>query len=162
MLFSRLSEELFRPLASPSRAFNAALLLHLHTRLFGEIMEPLRKSELLAAIGDFCADWTQAEIADDETTPSDPVERRSAGYRRLLNAGWLAERRERYVPVVDLDPEARLLLEELSRLEQGETRSYGGAVLDVLGSLESAIANPGDRSEARANAARAARTFLGH
>jgi len=162
MLFTHLSDDLFRPLASPSRAFNAALLLHLHRRVMGASVEPIRKGELLSAIGDFAADWTQAEIADDETTPSEPVERRSAIYRRLLDAGWLAERRERYVPVVDFDPEARLLLEELSRLERGETRSYGGAVLDVLGSLESALANPADRSEALANAARAARTFLGH
>lgn len=162
MLFSHLSDDLFRPLASPSRAFNAALLLHLHRRVMGGSVEPIRKGELMAAIGDFAAGWSQDEIADDETTPADPVERRSAVYRRLLEAGWLVERRERYVPVVDFDPEARLLLEELSRLDRGETRSYGGAVLDVLGSLESALGNPADRSEALANAARAARSFLGH
>lgn len=162
MLFSHLSDDLFKPLASPSRAFNAALLLHLRERLFGDAMEPLRKSELLAAIGDFCADWTQAEIADDETTPVDPVERRSAVYRRLLDAGWLVERRERYVPVVDLDPEARLLLDDLARLDRGETRSYGGAVLDVLSALESATSNPGERSEALSNAAKSSREFLGH
>ncbi len=68
------------------------------------------------------------------------------------------ERRERYVPVVDFDPEARLLIEELARIDRGETRSYGGAVLEVLGALESAIANPADRSEALRNAAKAART----
>jgi hypothetical protein len=72
------------------------------------------------------------------------------------------ERRERYVPVVDLDPQARLLLDELARLDRGDTRSYGGAVLDVLGALESATANPAERSEALSNAAKAARAFLGH
>ncbi|MGU3540740.1 Wadjet anti-phage system protein JetA family protein [Methylobacterium sp. A54F] len=162
MLFTHLSDDLFRPLAAPSRAFNAALLLHLHRRVMGASVEPIRKGELIAAIGDFAAGWTQADIADDETTPVDPVERRSALYRRFLDTGWLVERRERYVPVVDFDPEARLLLEELSRLDRGETRSYGGAVLDVLGSLESAVANPAERSEALANAAKSARTFLGH
>ncbi len=162
MLFSHLSDDLFKPLASPSRAFNAALLLHVREKLFGDTMEPLRKSELLAAIGDFCAGWTHNEIADDDTTPADPAERRSAVYRRLLDSGWLVERRERYVPVVDLDPQARLLLDELARLDRGETRSYGGAVLDVLGALESATANPAERSEALSNAAKAARDFLGH
>jgi len=162
VLFTRLSDDLFRPLASPSRAFNAVLLLHLHARVFGDTAEPLRKTELLAAIGDFSADFAQGEIADDETTPVDPIERRSAVYRRLLDAGWLVERRERYVPVVDFDPEARILVEELARLDRGETRSYGGAVLDVLGSLESAIANPAERSEALVNAAKASRAFLSH
>ncbi|GJE42619.1 Wadjet anti-phage system protein JetA family protein [Methylobacterium soli] len=162
MLFTHLADDLFRPLASPSRAFNAALLLHLHRRVMGASVEPIRKGELLAAIGDFAAGWTLGQIADDEAIPVDPVERRSALYRRFTESGWLVERRERYVPVVDFDPEARLLLEELSRIERGETRSYGGAVLDVLGSLESAVANPGERSEALSNAAKAAHTFLGH
>lgn len=162
MLFTHLADDLFRPLASPSRAFNAALLLHLHRRVFGDAAEPLRKAELLATIGDFSMGWTQDQIADDETTPADPVERRSAVYRRLIEAGWLVERRERYVPVVDFDPEARILIEELSRLDRGETRSYGGAVLDVLGALESATANPAERSEALSNAAKAARAFLAH
>lgn len=162
MLFAQLPDDLFRPLAAPSRTFNAALLLHLHRRVMGASPDPVRKGELLAAIGDFSADWALAEQSDDEPMPTDPVERRSALYRRFLETGWLIERRERYVPVVDFDPEARLLLDELSRIERGETRSYGGAILDVLGSLESAIANPGDRSEALGNAARAARAFLGH
>ena len=162
MLFNCLSDDLFKPLASPSRAFNAALLLHLHARIFGDTAEPLRKSDVLAAIGDFAADHVGSEIADDDATPSDPVERRSVVYRRLHDAGWLVERRERYVPVVEFDPEARILVEELARLNRGETRSYGGAVLDVLGSLESAIANPAERSEALVNAAKSARAFLSH
>ncbi len=162
MLFTHLADDLFRPLASPSRAFNAALLLHLHRSVFGDAAEPHRKAELIAAIGDFSAGWAQADIADDEATPADPVERRSVVYRRLLDAGWLVERRERYVPVVEFDPEARILIEELARLDRGETRSYGGAVLEVLGALESATAHPSDRSEALGVAARAARTFLAH
>ena len=160
MLFAQLPDELFRPLASPSRAFNAALLLHLHRRVLGA--EPVRKAELLAEIGDFALGWTDPEVHGDDPVSPDPAERRAALYRRLLDAGWLVERRERYVPVVEFDPEARLLLEELSRLERGETRSYGGAVLEVLGGLESALADPGSRSEALANAARAAAAFLAH
>jgi len=42
MLFAQLSDELFKPLASPSRSFNAALLLHLHRRVLGA--EPVRKA----------------------------------------------------------------------------------------------------------------------
>ncbi|MDP4024576.1 DUF5716 family protein [Methylobacterium sp. NEAU 140] len=160
MLFAQLPDDLFRPLASPSRAFNAALLLHLHRRVLGA--EPVRKAELLAEIGDFASGWSEPEVAGDEPVPPDPAERRAALYRRLAESGWLIERRERYVPVVEFDPEARLLLEELSRLERGETRSYGGAVLEVLGGLESALGDPGNRSEALTNAARAASAFLAH
>ncbi|RYY15505.1 MAG: hypothetical protein EON55_06225, partial [Alphaproteobacteria bacterium] len=162
MLFTHLSDDLFKPLASPSRAFNAALLLHLHARVFGDTAEPLRKSELLSAIGDFAADFVDREIDDETSGTVEPSERRSVVYRRLLDAGWLVERRERYVPVVEFDPEARMVIEELARLDRGERRSYGGAVLDVLGSLESAIANPAERSEALVNAAKSARTFLSH
>ena len=160
MLFAQLADDLFKPLASVSRAFNAALLLHLHRRVLGA--EPVRKAELLAEIGDFAIGWSDPEVHGDDPVPPDPAERRAAIYRRLVEAGWLVERRERYVPVVEFDPEARLLLEELSRLERGETRSYGGAVLEVLGGLEGALADPGNRSEALANAARAAAAFLAH
>lgn len=160
MLFAQLPDELFKPLASPSRGFNAALLLHLHRRVLGA--EPVRKAELLAEIGDFAAGWSDPEILGDEPISADPAERRNALYRRLLETGWLLERRERYVPVAEFDPEARLLLEELSRLERGETRSYGGAVLEVLGGLESAVSDPANRSEALSNAARASAAFLAH
>ncbi|MCJ2137198.1 DUF5716 family protein [Methylobacterium sp. J-026] len=160
MLFAQLPDELFKPLAAPSRGFNAALLLHLHRRVLGA--EPVRKAELLAEIGDFAAGWSDPEVSGDEPISAEPAERRTALYRRLLDTGWLIERRERYVPVVEFDPEARLLLEELSRLERGETRSYGGAVLEVLGGLESALSDPGNRSEALSNAARAAAAFLAH
>jgi len=160
MLFAQLPDELFKPLASPSRSFNAALLLHLHRRVLGA--EPVRKAELLAEIGDFAAGWSDPEVSGDEPISADPTERRTALYRRLLDTGWLIARRERYVPVVEFDPEARLLLEELSRLERGETRSYGGAVLEVLGGLESALSDPGSRSEALSNAARASAAFLAH
>jgi len=160
MLFAQLSDELFKPLASPSRGFNAALLLHLHRRVLGA--EPVRKAELLAEIGDFAAGWGDPEVSGDEPISADPTERRTALYRRLLDTGWLIERRERYVPVAEFDPEARLLLEELSRLERGETRSYGGAVLEVLGGLESALSDPANRSEALSNAARGAAAFLSH
>jgi hypothetical protein len=160
VLFAQLPDDLFRPLASPTRAFNAALLLHLHRRVLGA--EPVRKAELLAEIGDFAAAWSEPEVHGEEPVPPDPVERRAVPYRRLAEAGWLIERRERYVPVVEFDPEARLLLEELSRLERGETRSYGGAVLEVLAGLDSALSDPANRSEALANAARAAGAFLAH
>ena len=102
MLFAQLSDELFKPLASPSRGFNAALLLHLHRRVLGA--EPVRKAELLAEIGDFAAGWSDPEVSGDEPISADPAERRTALYRRLLDTGWLIERRERYVPVAEFDP----------------------------------------------------------
>ncbi len=72
MLFTHLADDLFRPLAAPSRVFNAALLLHLHATVFGDAAEPLRKADLIVAIGEFSGGWSQAEIADDETAPADP------------------------------------------------------------------------------------------
>ena len=164
MLFNCLSDDLFKPLASPSRAFNAALLLHLHARIFGDTAEPLRKSEVLAAIGDFAADHVGSQIADDDATPTDPVERRSVVYRRLLDAGWLVERRERYVPVVDFDPDARHRHRGTGAYRIGARPapmaapcSKCWAVLRVPWPI------PAERSEALVNAAKAsARAFLGH
>ena len=74
MLFTQLPDALFRPLAAPSRAFNAALLLHLHRRVIGS--EPMRKAELLAEIGAFAGSYDTPDLADDDTFPPDAVERR--------------------------------------------------------------------------------------
>ena len=163
MLFAHLADDLFRPLASPSRAFNAALLLHLHRRVMGASVEPIRKGELLAAIGDFAAGWTLGQIADDEAIPVDPVERRSALYRALHRIR-LARRAARALRAGGrFRPGGRASSsEESSRIERGETRSYGRRRPRRAG-------EPGERRRQSGRALGSARerrqggaTFLGH
>lgn len=168
-LFNHLPDDLFRPLASPNRAFHAALLLHLYEKTFGVLGETPRRNDVIADIGDFIESYEQVgeivagdDVAADEPDGRGQDSRRHSVYRYLLQTGWLIEHKDRYVRLVDFDPDARLLLQELARIAGGDSRSYGGAVLQVLGSLESALANPRERSEAVRNAARFARDFMQH
>ncbi|WAJ27452.1 Wadjet anti-phage system protein JetA family protein [Antarcticirhabdus aurantiaca] len=163
-LFDVLPPDLFKPLAASSRRLYADLLLHLYHRTFELSAEAPRRADVMREIGDFAQRWEEANgpgAAGDELRGT-PAERARALYGRLLETGWLAEHRDRYVRLVDLDPDASGLLHLLSQIERGETRSYGGAVLGVLSGLESAAGNPRERSENLANALSGATDFMAH
>lgn len=162
-LFDILPDELFKPLASPSRRFYADLLLSLHEKTFGLSSEAPRRSGVIHEIADFAYRWTLAngELSEEELkTP--PEERARAVYQRLCDTGWLIEHKDGYIRLVDLDPDASGLLHVLSAINRGETRTYGGAVVGVLSALESAAANPSERSENIRNAIVTSRDFLAH
>lgn len=162
-LFDVLPDELFKPLASPSRRFYADALLSLHEKTFGMSAEAPRRSAVIHEITDFMARWETANGNIGEDDPRTPREERArAVYQRLLETGWLIEHRDRYLRFVDLDPDASGLLHVLSATVRGETRTYGGAVIGVLSALESAAANPAERSENVRNAIIASKDFLAH
>lgn len=162
-LFDVLPDELFKPLASPSRRFYADALLSLHEKTFGMSAEAPRRSAVIHEINDFMTRWEMANGTIGEDDPRTPREERArAIYQRLLETGWLIEHRDRYLRFVDLDPDASGLLHVLGATVRGETRTYGGAVIGVLSALESAAANPDDRSENLRNAIVASKDFLAH
>jgi hypothetical protein len=162
-LFDVLPDELFKPLASPSRRFYADALLSLHEKTFGMSAEAPRRTAVIHEIADFITRWEVANGSIGEDDPRTPYEERArAVYQRLLETGWLIEHRDRYLRFVDLDPEASGLLHVLAATVRGETRTYGGAVIGVLSALESAAANPAERSENVKNAIVASKDFLAH
>ncbi len=176
-LFDSLPERIFQPLAAPNRRFYAALLMHLQDQTFGTIGSTPRKPEVVAEIGDFIEQWTlsgQDWTADPDQVPSGArlraLEREAAGqdirrymaFSYLEKTGWLIEMRDRFRKLVDLSPAGRMLLHEIQRIAKGDTRSYGGAVLNVLGNLEAAADHPDERSEGIRNAWTFARDFTQH
>lgn len=162
-LFETLPDELFKPLASPSRRFYADLLVSLHEKTFGLASEAPKRAAVIAEIADFTARWESANGPVGEVDPrTGRDDRARTVYQRLLETGWLIEHRDRYIRLVDLDPDASGLLHVFSTISRGETRTYGGAVVGVLSALESAAANPSERSESLRNAIAASRDFLAH
>ncbi len=162
-LFDVLPDELFKPLASPSRRFYADLLLSLHEKTFGMSAEAPRRSAVMHEISDFMLRWEAIHGETEDVDPRTATEDRARTvYQRLLETGWIMEHRDRYLRFVDLDPDASGLLHVLSATVRGETRTYGGAVIGVLSSLESAAANPAERSESLRNAIVASKDFLAH
>ncbi len=162
-LFDVLPPDLFKPLASSSRRLYADLLLHLHHRTFTLSASVPRRAEVIAEIDAFLSRRAPEDAALEDEGPNTKAEERArTAYERLVETGWLVEYRERYLKLVDLDPEASGLLHLLSDIERGETVSYGGAVLSVLSALESAAADPAERSENLRNALRGASEFMAH
>lgn len=163
-LFDVLPADLFKPLASPSRRLHADLLLHLHGRMFELTGEAPRRADVVGEIATFLSGWEAGNgPATDETEPdASAADRARALYARLLETGWLVEHKERYLKLVDFDPDAGALLHVLAGIERGEANSYGGAVLHVLTALEGAAFDPAERSENLRNALKGATDFLAH
>jgi hypothetical protein len=175
-LFDKLPDEIFRPLAAKkNHRFFAALLLHLYERTFDSAGDTPRVSELIAEIGDFVDRHTtpetsfEADDADEDGVRGLALReakgqdvRRYEAYHVLRKTGWLIELRDRYRKLVDLSPEGRLLLRELQRIAVGDSRSYGGLVLNVLGNLEQAIDAADDKSLNIRNAWHFSRDFVQH
>jgi hypothetical protein len=168
-LFGELPAGLFRLLAGSARWFYAELLEFLDADLFSTVATVVTQRETVATIADYIdRKGCDVPLEEEEDTggvallATSPEQRAQVHYRRLVDTGWLIEHRDRYRRLVDLDGNARLLLQLLIDIRQGRTRSYGGEVLQVLGMLEQAASNPDERSEAIRNAARSARSFMHH
>lgn len=166
-LFDILPTDLFKPLASPSRGFYADLLLSLHEKTFGLTADAPRRTDVLYEIATFQRNWERdnGQVRDEDEGQGGGLsdeDRARAIYKRLIETGWLIESKDRYIRLVDIDPDAAGLLHVLSSINRGETRTYGGAVIGVLSALENAAANPQERSENIRNALKGARDFLSH
>lgn len=163
-LFDVLPPDLFRPLASPSRRLYSDLLIHLYHRSFELSAEAPRRTDVVREIEDFLSrrGAGQEPVEDDDLPGAGSDDRARSLYQRLVDTGWLVEHRERYVRLVDFDPDASILVQVLAEIERGEGRSYGGAVLGVLSALEGAAADPAERSENLRNALRGANEFMAH
>lgn len=172
-LFSALPEDLFKPLAAQNRRFYAALLLRLYDHAFGEVCVTPRRTEVIDAIAHFLAEYERTAAVLPEDGAEDERARKDAqrdgkdprayfSFYYLVRSGWLIEQRDSYRKLVDLTPEARLILRELRRIATGDTRSYGGAVLNVLNNLRGAKDKPSEGSLGIRNAAQFSRDFQQH
>lgn len=163
VIFGSLHADVFRLFSGRTRWFYEGLLDYLNEAVFSDgIMVP--RSAVLDAIENHILNATYSP--DEEEGDGEPRDERNKPrdiiYNRLLKTGWLVEHRDRYRKLVDMDSNARLLLEALLDIKSGRLRSYGGEVLQVLTQLEAARRDPENRSEAIANAARSAKSFLNH
>lgn len=177
-VFGKLPEDLFKPLAAEGRHFYASLLIRLYDRSFSSVGLIPRKAALLDEIEDFIGVYEKAKgnLSNEVTAiplsateqremkrePEGHDTRRYSSYRYLLRCGWLIELKDKFRRTVDMSPEGRLILQEILKIATGDVRSYGGAVLSVLASLDSAMNSPDDRSEAIDNAHEHSLNFSHH
>lgn len=170
MLFNKLPDDLFLPLSGQNRHVYQSVLLALADQFFDEdLIDPFIPKDLVRS----CIEETvvrmgvrrwvpEGDDADSQEPPRSSAEYASRIYRRLVETGWLEEEQRIYRTFVLLSPAISFLLRTLVSIANLEKRSYGGAVLNVLSSLESAINDPVGRGITLSEAAQTAADFSAH
>ncbi|MGB1238522.1 MAG: Wadjet anti-phage system protein JetA family protein [Pseudomonadales bacterium] len=171
MLFNKLPEDLFVPLSGKNRHIYQAVLLNLADLFFDEdLIEPFIAKDLVrSTIEDTVVriglrKWEREEDDTDEDyqPPRSTAEYASRIFRRLVSTGWLEEEQQIYKSYVLMSPANSYLLRSLVSIAKLNKRSYGGAVLNVLSSLEAAINDPQGRGITLQEAAQTASEFSAH
>jgi len=170
VLFNKLPDDIFLPLSGQNRRIYEVVLLELADLFFDEdLIDPFIPKDLVrstienAVVRYGIRRW--AAEADDESEsdlPLSSADYTNRIYRRLVQTGWLEEEQRIYRSYVLMSPANSFLLRSLASISKLEKRSYGGAVLNVLSSLESAVADPVGRGIALEEAAQTAADFSAH
>lgn len=172
MLFKKLPDDIFKPLAGPNRHLYEDVLLALYPVFFdeneaedffprrdaviGEIQETLGRIERLQ--------WVAESAEEKEEIDPFPTVPRCADYlyHRLIRTGWLEEDQEGYNKTVVMPPIVSSLLSALISISHNEKKSYGGTVLGILVQLEAAIGNPEEMGQLFIEAVDNTRKFNSH
>jgi hypothetical protein len=170
MLFNKLPDDLFLPLSGKNRHIYQAVLLQLADLFFDEdLIDPFIPKDLVrSSIEDAVVRlgvrrWEPEEDdTDDAELPRSSAEYTNRIYRRLVQTGWIEEEQRIYRTFVLMSPSISYLLRSLVSISTLEKRSYGGAVLNVLSSLESAVNDPAGRGITLSEAAQTAAEFSAH
>ncbi|KDE38999.1 MAG: Wadjet anti-phage system protein JetA family protein [Nitrincola lacisaponensis] len=168
MLFNKLPDAIFLPLSGQNRQIYQVVLLELADLFFDEdLIDPfiprdLVRSSIENAVVRIGVRRWEAEGDDDAEPPRSSADYTNRIYRRLVECGWLEEEQRIYRQYVLLSPSVSYMLRALVSIARLEKRSYGGAVLNVLSSLEAAINDPVGRGITLAEAAQTAAEFSAH
>ncbi|WP_421864699.1 Wadjet anti-phage system protein JetA family protein [Motiliproteus sp.] len=178
MLFNKLPDELFLPLSGQNRQIYQTVLIELADLFFDEdLIDPFIPKDLVrstieeAVIKHGIRQWAP-EADEDEGEPmaaaqAVSIPKTSADYtnriyRRLVKTGWLDEEQQLYRTYVLMAPSVSHVLRTLIDVATFQKKSYGGAVLNVLSSVEAAISDPTGRGLTLQEAARTAAEFSAH
>lgn len=160
-IFGPIKREHFRLFVGSRAEFYARLIEHLDETLFGMSVEIIRPKTVKRAIEEFISMRNiRAMIESGEPEEDETGALHDVAYARLVNSGWLIEYRDRMRKIVDIDSDARLLLQALLDIKEGRVRSFGGEVLQVKTLLEAAINNPSEAAQNIHAAGSQARRFL--
>jgi hypothetical protein len=154
-LFGYLPETLFQPLAGPKKHIYARLLIHLYERVFAaRVLETPTREDILRYIalalpeaGVGSSDELREDDAESDGNPHAPY----VAYHRLRNTGWLVEEHEKWDVLVDMHPDAFMVIGAISELTNSRVR-VAGAVVEVKSNLEAAQNDPASLAQGLANA----------
>jgi hypothetical protein len=171
LLFNKLPDEIFKPLAGPNRYLYEEILLFLFRYfsdedLTNEAIFPRRShvkreiEELLARKGRLLSIINEEESGDDVLN----IPERAADYiyKRLVQTGWLEEEMDGYHVNVLMPPHASLLLEALEGVANSEKKNYGSTIASIYLQLDAIVNRPTENARAFVEVVRSARDFTRH
>lgn len=154
-LFGYLPDTLFQPLAGPKKHVYARLLVRLYERVFAaRVLETPTKDEILRHIANFLAETGVSDpdqLQEEETEAELNPYAHYVAYNRLKNTGWLIEEQEKWDVLVDMHPEAFMVIGAIADFANSRIR-VAGAVVEVKSSLEAAQRDPDTFAQGLANA----------
>jgi hypothetical protein len=158
MLFGALADEAFRPLTGKYRHAYAAILRRLHDGLFSvDTMDQPIKQEVVREVAD-ALDVHKVSL-DQAESDSFKLSGQDA-YAELIQCGWLSEQREGWAVFVEMEERVSRLVGTLVGLkERPDGGSFGGTMVAVAASIESAVQNPLASAQGVGEAAKRAREF---
>jgi hypothetical protein len=172
MLFNKLPDEIFKPLAGPNRYLFEEILLFLFryfsdeditneavfprrghvVREIEELLE--RKGRMLQLVDE------EGDAEEDFSNAPAPAARYI--FRRLVATGWLEEEEDGYHVNVFMPPHSSLLLEALEGVAHSEKKNYGSTIASIHLQLEAIANQPETNARAFIEVVRAARDFTRH
>lgn len=169
MIFGKLHDDIFRPLAGPNRHVFEKVLKQIH-RSFGDEENPesdaLRRDVVVTEILQVLIAEDHLALTDEENETGELYNTPSGAadyiYRRLLATGWLEIEEDGYHVNITPNPNATLLLESLLQIEKSEKKSYGRIVVSILAHIEAVIDSPVDRGIVLLDAVSQTREFSSH
>lgn len=166
LLFTRLPERLFAPLAAPNKPVYWALLCHLYAMRFGPDA-PLPPSQGFAT-RDIILDIEEQLVihdaweAEEDTTPETPLNiRANAIFNRLQDCGWLRLDRYGVEKRVSMTPAVSQFLGQLINFAETGPVFVAGKVRSIKANLEMVINGSGE-GDSLSEAADQARHLLEH
>jgi hypothetical protein len=172
MLFNKLPDEIFKPLAGANRYIFEEILLFLFRSFSDEDMAndavfPRRGQiirdieELLERKGRlFRIVVEEGEVGEEISNA--PASAARYIYNRLVATGWLEEEEDGYHVNVLMPPHASLLLEALEGVAHAEKKNYGSTIASINLQLEAIANQPENNAHAFIEVVRAARDFTRH
>lgn len=167
LLFKRLPDQLFRPLASANRHIYWALLCALHNKRFGQDapMAPINGFAMREITRDIEEELQQQdawEVEADEA-PDTPIGVRAIGvFNRLRDSGWLRIERVGVEKRVDMHRDVRSFLGRLVEFAETEPVIVGAKISSIDLNLEAVVTGDGSRDAQLHEAADQARHLLDH
>lgn len=162
--FGSLPDEIFSPLAGPNRHIHARVLLDLFEYFFADtlVVDSPKQRDVVVRITHVLGQMGLAYVDDEGGRVSGALEHPHMIVKRLRDTGWLQVYKEHYVSYVEMPPEAVLLLRVIKQISEGIGKSYGGAVLSILGLIQQAKDDPDRRATALIEAERQSKEFIAH